>query len=159
MVCREFDTGAALIDKALAINPNLAAGWQRRGLVSLWLGQHEAALEQFARALRLSPLDPGLFLSESYIGMVHLFRGRYDEALSWIARALAQRPNFVVVLRAAAAANAFAGNIDEARKIVARIIQISPTASISHYMSINIYQRPEDIERMVSGLRLAGLPE
>ncbi|MDP2373591.1 adenylate/guanylate cyclase domain-containing protein [Reyranella sp.] len=159
VVCREFDTGAALIDKALAINPNLAAGWQRRGLVSLWLGQHDAALEQFARALRLSPLDPGLFLSEGYIGMVHLFRGRYDEALSWIARALAQRPNFVVVLRAAAVANAFAGNIDEARKIVARIIQISPTASISHYMSINIYQRPEDIERMVGGLRLAGMPE
>jgi hypothetical protein len=26
-------------------------------------------------------------------------------------------------------------------------------------MSINLYQRPEDIERMVGGLRLAGLPE
>jgi adenylate cyclase len=159
VVCREFDTGTALIDKALAINPNLSAGWQRRGLVSLWLGQHNAALEQFARALRLSPLDPGLFLSEGYIGMVHLFRGHYDEALSWTARALAQRPNFVVVLRAATVANAFAGNIDEARKLVARIRQISPTASISHYMSINLYQRPEDIERMVDGLRLAGLPE
>lgn len=159
VVCREYDTGAALIDMALAINPNLAAGWQRRGLVSLWLGQHEAALEQFARALRLNPRDPLLFLSESYIGMVHVFGGRYVEALSWIARALAQRPNFVVVLRAAAVANAFAGNIDEARKLVARILQISPTASISHYMSINLYQRPEDIERMVGGLRLAGLPE
>ncbi|MBW8854024.1 MAG: adenylate/guanylate cyclase domain-containing protein, partial [Bradyrhizobium sp.] len=153
VVCREYDTGPALIDKALAINPNLAAGWQRRGIVSLWLGQHEAALEQLARALRLSPLDPQLFLSEVYIGMVHLFRGRYDEALSWITRALAHQPNFVVVLRAAAAANAFAGNIDEARKLVARILQISPTASISHYMSINLYQRPEDIERMVGGLR------
>ena len=65
----------------------------------------------------------------------------------------------MVVLRAAAVANAFAGNIDEARKLAVRILQISPTASISHYMSINLYQRPEDIERMVGGLRLAGLPE
>jgi len=159
VVCREYDTGVALIDKALAINPNLAAGWQRRGLVSLWLGQHEAALEQLARSLRLSPLDPRLFLSGSYIGMVHVFRGRYEEALSWITRALAHRPNFAVALRAAAVANAYAGNIEEAQKLVARILQISPTASISHYMSINLYQRPEDIERMVGGLRLAGLPE
>ena len=159
VVCREYDTGVALVDKALAINPNLAAGWQSRGFASIWLGQHEAALDQFARALRLSPLDPLLFLSEVYIGMVHVFRGRYDEALSWITRALAHRPNFVVMLRAAAVANAYAGNMDEARKLVARIRQISPTASISHYMSINLYQRPEDIERMVGGLRLAGLPE
>jgi TolB-like protein/class 3 adenylate cyclase len=159
VVCREFDTGAAMIDRALTINPNLAAGWQRRGLLSMWLGQHEEALEQLARALRLNPLDPQQFLSEAYTGIVHMFAGRYDEALRWIAKALAQRPNFVVVLRAAAAANAFAGNLDEARALVARIRAISPTASISHYMSINLYQRPSDIERMITGLRLAGLPE
>lgn len=62
-------------------------------------------------------------------------------------------------VRAAAVANALAGNMDEARKPVARILQISPTASIAHYMSINLYQQPEDIERMIGGLRRAGLPE
>ena len=158
-VCREYDTGAALIDKALVINPNLAAGWQRRGLVSIWLGQHEAALEQFTRALRLSPLDPLLFGCEGYIGAVHLFGGRYDEALNWVNRALSHRPNWVVGLRVAAVANVFAGNVDEARKLVARMRQTNPGASISQYMSMNLYRRPEDVERIVEGLRLAGLPE
>ena len=41
-VCREYEIGSALVDQALLINPNLAIAWQNRGLVSMWIGEHEA---------------------------------------------------------------------------------------------------------------------
>jgi adenylate cyclase len=57
-MCRDYDTGEALLDQGLSINQNLAVGWQLRALVSVYLGQHEAATEQIARASRLSPKGP-----------------------------------------------------------------------------------------------------
>lgn len=63
-VCRDYERGVALIDRGLAINQNLAYGWQARGWASVLLGQHEAALDQLARTLRLNPLDPQSFAAE-----------------------------------------------------------------------------------------------
>jgi len=47
----------AIVEQALAINPNLASAWVQRGWISMFLGRHEAALDQFQYALRLNPLD------------------------------------------------------------------------------------------------------
>jgi tetratricopeptide (TPR) repeat protein len=53
------DLGAAgLIDRALVLNSNLAEAWFYGGWVKTFLGEPEAAIERFARAMRLSPLDP-----------------------------------------------------------------------------------------------------
>jgi TolB-like protein/class 3 adenylate cyclase/Tfp pilus assembly protein PilF len=158
-VCREYDTGAALVDQALSVNQNLAIGWQSRGWVSLFLGQHEAAIEQLTHALRLSPLDPESFQSEAAMAFSHLFQGRYREALQWTGRSHAHQANWPVAMRAAAVANALAGNLDEARKIVAHLRQIDPQTCILHLKEFLPYSRPEDMERMIEGLRLAGLPE
>jgi tetratricopeptide (TPR) repeat protein len=158
-VCRDDDTGAALVDQALSVNQNLAIGWQMRGWVSLSLGQHEAAIEQLTYALRLSPLDPESFQSESAMGFAHLFQGRYAEALAWTSRSHAHHPNWPVAMRTAAAANALAGNIDEARKIAAQLRLMDPEMRIFHLKEFFPYRRAEDIERMIKGLRLAGLPE
>ena len=57
-VVRDLGVGAALIDRALVLNSNLAEAWYFGGWVKIWLGEPEAAIERFARAMRLSPLDP-----------------------------------------------------------------------------------------------------
>jgi TolB-like protein len=57
-VVRDLEAGAALIDRALVLNSNLAEAWFYGGWVKNWLGEPEAAIERFARAMRLSPLDP-----------------------------------------------------------------------------------------------------
>jgi adenylate cyclase len=64
-VCYDDVTGARLLDEALSINQNSAVAWQLRGSVSLFLGQPEDAAEQTVHALRLNPLDPASFLSET----------------------------------------------------------------------------------------------
>ncbi|SEC69255.1 adenylate cyclase [Rhizobiales bacterium GAS188] len=57
-VVGELDYGAALIDRALQFNPNLARAWNLSGWVRIWLGEPEVAIEHLTRAMRLSPLDP-----------------------------------------------------------------------------------------------------
>src|SRR5262245_35018802 len=57
-VVGDLDDGAAFLDRALLINPNLASGWSHSGVVKLWLGESDRAVEHFAHAMRLNPLDP-----------------------------------------------------------------------------------------------------
>jgi len=51
------DIGAmiALVDRALALNPNYARGWNISGVLRLWAGQPDIAIEHVETALRLSP--------------------------------------------------------------------------------------------------------
>ena len=159
VVCRELESGAVLIDRALAINPNLAVGWQTRGWVSVLLGEHQIALDQIARAQRLNPMDPQSFISEGGMGAANLGLRKYDEALKWLAKTLVHQPNWMVAKRQAAIANAHAGNIVEARRIMEDIRRENPMLRLSNLKSYTMWSRPEDIEMMVEGMRLAGLPE
>ena len=51
------DIGAmmALVDRALALNPNFARGWHISGTLRLWAGHPDIAIEHVEVALRLSP--------------------------------------------------------------------------------------------------------
>jgi TolB-like protein len=79
-VVRELDSGVAFIDRALMLNPNLAAAWIASGWVRTWLGKPDLAIEHLARAMRLSPLDPLTNRTRTATANAHFFAGRYDEA-------------------------------------------------------------------------------
>jgi TolB-like protein len=72
--------GVVLIDRALALNPNLAAAWYASGSARSLIGDPDTAIEHLSRAMRLSPLDPLMFYMLSYSALAHFFAERYDEA-------------------------------------------------------------------------------
>ena len=45
----------ALVDRALALNPNFARGWHISGNIRFWAGQPDIAITHAEAALRLSP--------------------------------------------------------------------------------------------------------
>jgi predicted TPR repeat methyltransferase len=45
----------ALVDRAVALNPNYARGWHIGGVLRVDAGQLDIAIEHFETALRLSP--------------------------------------------------------------------------------------------------------
>jgi TolB-like protein len=157
--CREYETGVALLDRGLFVNPNLALGWRCRGWTSVLLGQHESAIDQLSLALRLSPLDPLNHMTERGMAAALLHLERYDEAVSWAVKALAHKPGEVGALGIAAAAKALAGQIDEARSITTDLLQLRPQMRLSELAKTVTYERKEDVDRMLRGLRLAGVPE
>jgi TolB-like protein/DNA-binding SARP family transcriptional activator len=158
-VVRELSAGAAFIDRALVLNPNLAAAWIASGWVRNWLGKPDLAIEHLARAMRLSPLDPQTNMTRTATAHAHFFAGRYDEASSWAAMALREWPDFQTALRIAAASNALGGHMEEAKNARQRLQKLDPRLRIANLEDeLGPYARPEDVARYVEGLRAAGLP-
>ena len=158
-VVGEVEDGAAFIDQALVLNPNLAAAWLLSGWVNLWLGKPEVTIERATRAIRLSPLDPFASLAHALIGGGHFMAGRYDDASSWAEKGLLLQTNSAGAARTAAASHAFAGRLDQAHKAIARLREIDPTFRVSDLRRGFPFRRPEHIARFEEGLRKAGLPE
>jgi adenylate cyclase len=146
------DIGAmmALIDRALALNPNYARGWQASGAVRVWAGEHDIAIEHVNAALRLSPrarVGTSLFV----IGGAHFLSRRFDEAVPKLLLAIQDGPSFPLAYRWLAACYAHMGRLDEARAIVQQLRSITPVVVSSE----SYLRNAEDRELFLSGLRLA----
>jgi TolB-like protein/class 3 adenylate cyclase len=155
----ELESGAAIIERAIALNPHLAIAWQLSGTVQAFLGRSEVAIEHTMRAMRLSPLDPSLSLMQSSLALAYFIAGRYDDASIWSDRAMQEGTSFLPAFRMAVASKALAGRQEEARNALGRMLQIDPTARISNSAERALFRRIQDVTRFGDGLRKAGLPE
>jgi len=151
-VVHDLDEGPAVMERALALNPNHAWTLNSSGWTKAFLGDTDTAIKYLTDAIRLSPLDPHIFRAHGGLALAHFLAGRYDEAIKWAEVSLRERPNFIAAMRELAAANALAGRLAEAQKAMARLRQIDSAVRVST-------RRPEDLKRLQEGLRMAGLPE
>jgi adenylate cyclase len=154
MVLASFgdDIGAmmGLVDRALALNPNYARGWTISGLIRLWAGEPDIAIDHEETALRLSPrarVGPSLTI----LGGAHFFSRRFNEAAPKLLLGIQDDPSFPIAYCILAACYAHMGRLDEARAIVAKLRAITPHVMQNHLP----FRRPEDRELFLSGLRLA----
>jgi TolB-like protein/class 3 adenylate cyclase/tetratricopeptide (TPR) repeat protein len=155
----DLQSGSSLIDRSLAINSNSATAWHHGGWIKNWLGDPEAGLERFERAMRLSPLDPQLAPMKAGAAHCLFYQGRYDEAASLAALVLQDAPNAQPPLRIKAASSAMAGRTEEAREAVNRLLQLYPSLRVSNLKDVLGPYRAEDVARYEEAMRRAGLPE
>jgi TolB-like protein len=158
-VVGDLEGGAAFIDRALVLNPNLAAAWHYSARTKIGLGEPEIAIDHLGIAMRLSPLDPFIHHRQGLTALAHFCAGRYDEACMWAEKALRGGPSYVVGIRTAAAGHALAGRIEKARKMSAQLPQVDPGLRVSNLKDRFTFRRPDDLARYEDGLRKAGLPE
>jgi hypothetical protein len=146
------DIGAmiGLVDRALALNPSFARGWYMSGLLRVFAGQSDLAIEHVETSLRLSPRER-MGQPLSVIGMAYFFKRQFDEAVSKLLLAIQDDPGFPPSYRALAACYAHMGRLDEARAVVARLRAITPQI----VPSVLPWRNPEDRELYLSGLRAA----
>ena len=158
-VVGDLDAGAALIDRALLLNPNLASAWLHSGITKNLLGEPDIAITHFARAARLNPLGPYLIHSQMGTGLAHFLAGRYNEARLWARKALEHRPDFDNALRLLAASSALGGRVEEAEKMMQQLLRLNPTLRISDLKDVYPFHRPKDLANLIEGLRTAGMPD
>jgi TolB-like protein len=151
--------GIALLDRAAMLNPNHAAAWFLGGYLRVWTGEHDSAIEHFARAMRLSPLDPESYRMQAGMAMAHMFAGRLDAAASWAEKASKDLPSFLLVAAIVAASHALTGETEEARRAMGHLRQLDPALRISNLREWLPIQRAQDLAIFADGLRKAGLPE
>jgi adenylate cyclase len=140
----------ALVDRALTLNPSFSRGWFLGGVLRLWAGQHDLAIEYAETALRLSPRErTGTPLS--LIGEARFFKREFDDAASKLLLSVQENPGYPHSYRVLAACYAHMGRLDEARAIIARLRGIT-----SHLVpSAAQLRNPADRELFLSGLRAA----
>jgi adenylate cyclase len=105
------DIGAmiALVDRALALNPNFARGWHTSGVLRMWAGDHlDIAIEHIEASLRLSP-RARVGTAMMVIGYAHFASRRFAEALPKLLLAVLEDPNAPTTFRVLAACYARRG--------------------------------------------------
>jgi adenylate cyclase len=146
----DIDVAVGLIDRSLTLNPSFARGWHWSGILRVFAGQPDLALEHFETFLRLSPRDRRANYLHG-ISEAYFFSRRFDEAAAKLLESLERAPSFTVTYRVLAACYAHMGRLDEAREIVRRLRAITPVV-VEPAMR---YRNPELRELYLSGLRLA----
>ncbi len=154
-----LDDGNALVERSLALNPNLASAWMFSGWIKVWLGEPELAIEHAARAMRLSPQDPQMFNMLTVTAMAQFFAGRYREAATSAEAAIRLQPNSLHSVLVAAASNGLQGLTTEAARAAARLRQIAPDLRIADLKDLFPIRQADSLERWLLGLRKAELPE
>jgi len=145
------------INRALSIDPNHAWAWMRRGFGLIYIGEPEAALESFARAERLSPMDPFAFNIHIGIGLAHFAAGRATEAARYAQMVLDEKPGLTWPYRDLAAYRAHAGDLVGARDALERFIYLRPSMTLSTMAEDLRFMDDSLRSRYLEGLRLAGL--
>jgi adenylate cyclase len=146
------DIGAmmAFLDRALALNPNFARGWHISGLLRMYAGQPDIAIEHLETGLRLSP-RARIGTSLAIMGAAHFFARRFDEAVPKLLLAIQEDPSLPQPYRTLAACYAHMGRLDDAREIVARLRAVTPVVT----PNLSFLRNAEHRELFLSGLRLA----
>ena len=146
------DIGAmmALVDRALALNPNFARGWNISGVLRIWAGETDVAIEHLETALRLSP-RARVGTVPLNIGAAHFFARRFDQAVPQLMLAMQDDPSYPQIYRYLAACCALMGRLDDAREVVTRLRAITPVV----IPDIAWLRNADHRELFLSGLHLA----
>jgi TolB-like protein len=158
--CGDQEGASALLEQALALDPNNAWAWARWGWTGIYRAQPDRALERFEKAMKLSPLDPFAFNTRMGMASALACSGRPKEAVA-IARDVTRKHSEVTwAHRLLASWAAMAGDLETARAAAGKLLAANPDFTIRHYLAIPGFQdMPEYHARLAQGLRDAGLPE
>jgi adenylate cyclase len=141
----------ALVRHALALNSNYARGWHISGLLRIWAGEPDIAIEHLEASLRLSP-HARIGASHTDLGTAHFYSRRFDEAEPKLLLAIQEDPSFPLPYRILAACYAHMGRLEEAREIVERLRTITPVVIPNR---TSYLRNPEHRKLLLAGLRLA----
>lgn len=158
-VVHDLDEGPAILDRALALCPNLAGALIDNGWTKAFLGEPDLAIKHINDAMRLSPLDPMSFRTRAAVAFAHFVAGRYEESSSWAEKSLQEKANYLPALRDLAASKVLAGRDSEAKAAMARLRELAPAMRVSSVKQWLPFRRPDDLARLEDGLRRAGLPD
>jgi tetratricopeptide (TPR) repeat protein len=159
-----FDEAAEHVARALALNCNEADVLAHAALCRALLGDGASGVELATRAARLNPVSGDWYIGPTALSLFVM--GRYEESVGFAVRMPHATLDCPALL---AAALALVGDHDRAATYLRRFLDDfeekvtfgrlpDPGEPLRWLLHVNPFRRPEDIERVTRGLRLAGLP-
>jgi adenylate cyclase len=148
---RQHDASIAAFERAIELNPNDADILAEMGDSLTASDSPERAIELLRRAMRLNPLYPDWYLWN--LGEAYFNLERYDDAIRTFTKMHDQSEGH----RLLAASHAWLGRMAEARYHAAQVLAVHPDFSLEHWHSVLPYKNHEQFERLIGGMRIAGL--
>jgi tetratricopeptide (TPR) repeat protein len=144
---------------AIALDPNDADSYIAMAYALIYTGKPQEALNFVQKAIRLDPHYPAYYLF--ILGLAHFVMEQFEEAVTLFDRALKLNPENYVPLLPLAAAQAQLDQKEEAAATIAKLHAVLPILTLSFVKQspISSYKNPADKDRLLMGLRKAGMPE
>jgi TolB-like protein len=159
-VLHDLALARQFVERALALNPNLAAAWQYSGWINLWQGNPGVAAEQLAHAIRQDP-QRSMETTSTRAALAHayFFLDRYDEVIDLAEAQVRDNPLGHAAMRAGLASAGLGGRADMAQSMRERLLRIDPAFRVSR-LSFYLGPYPPALRaKYAEGLRRAGVPE
>ena len=156
--------GIAECEHALALDRNLAAAHSFIGVAKIFAGRAEETEAHVVEALRLSPRDTHAYTWMTNVGIASNHVGSWEQAVGWLRRAIEANRNFPTAYFSLALALVQLGRLDEAHSAVKAGLALNPTFTISRARADWTAMSDDPtflsvVERMLDGLRKAGVPQ
>lgn len=155
----DIPAAKAHIQRALEIDSNSAWGWIRSGYINAYQGNAQVALDDFQRALRLSPLDPMRCNVLLGMALAHFVDAEFSEAVDYFERSLIENPDAQWVHRGLAAAAAMAGDNAKASRSVEIVREYASWIRLDDIVGAVPYRDDQVRIRFRQGLQRAGFSD
>jgi class 3 adenylate cyclase/TolB-like protein len=158
---KDFEAAIMEYETAISINPSLAPAYGFLANAKILAGRSEEAFTPAHTAIRLSPRDPLLNIWYFFICHAYTHLAKDNEAIEWCRRSVAVRPYWFPYVDLASA-YAWTGRTDEAHAAVAELLKLMPNYTVDRWAHERWSGNPvflAQYQRIVEGLRKAGLPE
>jgi len=158
VIRREMERAQAELRKALELNPSYADGHAYYAMLMAYDGRAAEGMDHIQQAMRFNPQYPYWYLTP--LGNLQLILGRYAEAEASFRTLLERNPNWQQGRRMLIATLGYLGKVEEAQWEIAEIQATGIDYSIAWERQQRGQQRsPAEMERVVTGLRKAGVKE
>jgi adenylate cyclase len=162
-----FADAAVAGRSVIALNPGEPTAYRELGLNNLYLGQSQEAADWFRRADNIAPHDRARWTWLQGLGRALIHLGQNAEAAAVLYLAMDNNPHFARGRAFLTAAEALAGNIDDARLHLAKYDELDPGMTVRRFAEERNSVPLETVspaylrgnERILEGLRRAGMPE
>ena len=156
---RDYNTALAAMARAILLNPNSGQILLRSGWLRTWVSDADRAIDEFSRAIRLSPVDPELGYAFGGLAFALIIKSDYEKALEYARRSAREMPRWIPAWRAVVVASVKTDRLQEAQEAVRHILLLSPSHTIAQVRSAFPFRDESFRELCFDAFRRAGLPE
>jgi len=152
---RQYDKALIQAQRTRDLNPGIPI--VQTGYVLVFVGRYDEAVEFFKKTIRHDPKAPTFY----HLGLGHAYRGleRYREAIAAYEKAFERDPDYFMAHVFLAATYNLAGREEEARAEAAEVLRLQPKFSLDRLAKTLPYKDKDYLNRAITAMRKAGLPE
>jgi len=154
---RRLREAAALHERALSLNPNLAMAWALSAVTHAYAGDPNEAERRNNRYKKLSPLDPHAFFFDALFVLIYLLKRDYESAGAHGRSVSEINPSFSATYKPYLAALGHLGRDQEAAVVRRRLLSLEPDFTVERFLATTPPERDSDCTHYAEGLRLTGI--